>query len=252
MKILLSLAALIALSVPDDEPGLHAPLTDLLGPHVERGVVDYAGLKEKEGALDAYLAALSRVDPEELGRDEALAFWINGYNAFTLKLMLERYPAIESIKDIPSSKRWKAKRWLVKGKRYSLDQIEHEILRPMGEPRIHFAIVCASLSCPDLAPEAYVAETLDEQLTSVTKRFLADRDKGLSFGKEAGWLYGTNYVLRVSKIFDWFEQDFEADDSSVVDFVLKYAPADAAAFIKTHRKDLDVEHLSYDWSLNGR
>jgi len=259
MKILLSLAALLALVALDDEPGqqaqptgLHAPLTGLLSAHVENGVVDYAGLKESEAALDAYLAALARVDPETLERDDALAFWINGYNAFTLKLMLERYPGIESIKDIPSSKRWKAKRWAVMGKRYSLDQIEHEILRPMGEPRIHFAIVCASFSCPDLAPEAFLAETLDDQLTAATKLFLANRDKGLSFGKEAGWLYGTNYVLHVSKIFDWFEKDFKTSDRSVVEFVLKYAPDDAVAFIKKHRKDLDVEHLSYDWSLNGR
>lgn len=252
MKILLSLAAMMPLLVAPGDKGLHAPLTELLGAHVERGSVDYAGLKEHEQALDAYLAALSRVDPEKLERDEKLAFWINAYNSFTLKLMLDHLPDIESIKDIPSRKRWDAKRWRVHGATYSLEQIEHEILRPMDEPRIHFAIVCASLSCPDLAPQAYLAETLDEQLTKATKRFLADKTKGLSFGSEAGWLYGTNHVLRLSKIFSWFKQDFVKSAGSVLNFVRNYAPDDALAFIEKHRSDLDVESLDYDWSLNGR
>jgi hypothetical protein len=252
MKILFSIVAMIALQGVAGDRSLHDPFTELLAEHVENGVVDYAGLKEHEQELDAYLKLLAGVNPEELEREPALAFWINGYNAFTLKLMLERYPGIESIKDIPSGKRWKAKRWRVNGTRYSLDQIEHEIMRPMGEARIHFAIVCASYSCPDLAPQAYLPDTLDEQLTAATRRFLANESKGLSFGSEAGWLYGTNHVLRVSSIFDWFEKDFVKSAGSVVKFVAKYAPTEAVTFIQKHSAELDVEHLSYDWSLNGR
>jgi hypothetical protein len=239
---------LIAGSVPST---LHDPFDALLKKHVRDGVVDYRGLKSDERLLDGYLDHLGSADPESLGRDGRLTFWINAYNAFTLKLILNRYPGIESIKEIPRGDRWKARIWSVNGQKHSLDEIEHDILRKMNEPRIHFAIVCASFSCPNLRSEAYTAERLDEQLASSARDFLSDPEKGLRYGEERGLIWGTKYVLRISAIFDWFEEDFEATAGSVLDFILDYAPDGAAQFIRAHRNEMKVEHLDYDWSLNG-
>ena len=231
--------------------GVHAPFDALLRDFVHDGRVDYRGMKGDEARLDGYLQALAAVDPGALGREARIAFWINAYNAFTLRLILDHYPGIGSIKEIPRGDRWKARRWRVNGRDYSLDEIEHQILRKAGEPRMHFAIVCASFSCPDLRDGAYDADRLDAQLTEAVRGFLANPAKGLSFGDEPGRLYGTNHVLRVSSIFDWFEGDFEAAAGSVVDFILPYAPEDSARYIRAHRDAIQVSHLDYDWSLNG-
>ena len=234
------------------DAGLHAPYDALLRQFVRDGVVDYTGLSARRDELQGYLRALAATDPDALSRDEQAALWINAYNAFTLELMLEYLGRIDGIKDISSGKRWKHERWDVGGTRYSLDQIEHEILRPRGDARVHFALVCASVSCPDLRAEAYVGATLDAQLDDAARHFLADTSKGLRTAMESGFFGGDDPTLYLSKIFDWFEEDFEGDGQDVVDFVLRYAPAEDAAFIRRHRDDLDVDHMDYDWSLNGR
>lgn len=231
---------------------LHAPFDVLLARHVRGGRVDYDGLAGDTEALDAYLAALAAVDDGPLDRAQTLALWINAYNAATLRLILDHRaqdPELASIKDIPRGRRWLARRWTVAGRRVSLDAIEHEILRPLGEPRIHMAINCASHSCPDLAGEAYHAPRLDAQLDAATRRFLADRSKGARTVVDEGF-FGTDHELHVSALFDWFEEDFEAG-GGVVAFVRRYGPADTVAFIERHRDDLDLEHLDYDWSLNA-
>ena len=128
------------------------------------GVVDYTGLLEERATLRRYLAQLAATDPDALAPDARTALWINAYNAFTLELVLDHLGRIDGIRDIPSGKRWKAERWKVGAATYSLDAIEHEILRPQGDPRVHFALVCASVSCPDLRAEAYLPGTLDAQL----------------------------------------------------------------------------------------
>lgn len=229
---------------------LHAPYDRLLRAHVRDGAVDYAGLKKREAALDDHLRTLGRTDPDRLSRDGKLAFWINAYNAFTLKLILRHYPNVTSIKEIPN--RWDHQEWTVGGKKYSLDQIEHKILRKMDEPRIHFAIVCASKSCPDLAAEAYLPETIDAQLTAATRRFLADGSKGLAVSLESGWFGGRKPVVRLSRIFSWFSEDFERASGDVIGFVLLHAPEDAQRFIRAHREEIDVKYMDYDWSLNDR
>lgn len=232
-------------------PGRHAVFSQLLEDHVRDGVVDYAALKRREAELDRYLASLAATDPGRLSRDEQLALWINAYNAFTLKLILRHYPGIESIKDIPQ--RWSTREWDVGGQLYSLEAIEHEILRKrFTEPRIHFAINCASRSCPDLASEAYTAERLETQLNRAATRFLSDPDKGLRTRREAGLLYGHNHYVYVSKIFDWFEEDFEKAAGSVSAYVAPFATAADRAFLHEHADDLSVRYLDYDWSLNGR
>lgn len=235
---------------PAPDAGIHAAFDALLARHVHGDVVDYAGLGADRAALQDYLATLARTDPDALDRAGRMALWINAYNAFTLELVLRELPGLESIKDIPSGRRWEGRLWDVGGTRYSLDQIEHEILRPMGDARVHFAINCASQSCPALADEAYLPQTLDSQLDAAGRAFLADPERGLRFGDERG-LFGTSHVLRLSRIFDWFEDDFERDGTRL-DFVLRFAPERAVAYVREHRDDLDVEFLDYDWSLNDR
>ena len=230
---------------------LHQPFDELLAAHVAGGVVDYAGLAEDAAALEAYLESLAATDPSSLDRNGQVALWVNAYNAFTIRLILDHYPGLESIKDIPGSERWTQQRWVVGGRTYSLDQIEHEILRPMGDARVHFVLVCASKSCPGLF-EALHADSVDEQLTAAAQRFLSNRQKGLSAGVEQGVLWGENNVLRLSKIFSWFDEDFGDDEGQLIDFVVRYAPAEAVRFISAHRGDLDLEYFDYDWSLNGR
>ncbi len=234
---------------PEHSPDLWEGYRTLLEQFVHQGRIDYAGLKNEEDSLDAVLDAIATVEPETLDRPHLVAFWINAYNAITLKLILEHLPSIESIKDIPSGQRWKDERWIIHGKGYSLDHIEHEILRPLGDPRIHFALVCAALSCPDLRPEPYMPETLDEQLHDAGETFLGNREKGAATAMEEG-IFSTSPTLRISKIFDWFEGDFEERAGSVVDFVLAYLPQEEASFVRKHRDDLDIAYFDYDWSLN--
>ena len=230
--------------------GLHATFDALLRAHVRDGVVDYRGLVSQREELSEYLAALAEASLSQATRQETLAFWINAYNAFTLELIVERYGTIDSIKDIASSRRWTDERWRAAGRKLSLDQIEHEILRKMGEPRIHFTIVCASKSCPDLRAEAYVAERLEEQLDDATKGFLSDRRKGLRTATESGFFGGQDFNVYLSRIFDWFEDDFEKGGGSVLRFVEQHAPYDAQTYMREHADDLDVEWLDYDWTLN--
>jgi hypothetical protein len=235
---------------PAPESGIHAPLDGLLRAFVKDGVVDYGCLQAHEAQLGTYLQVLARIDPSALSRDSRLALWINAYNAFTLKLILSRYPALASIKEIP--RRWEREEWTVGGRRYSLDAIEHEILRrEFHEPRIHFAIVCASKSCPDLAAEAYLAARLDEQLDRAARGLLADSRKGARVAREKGLLGDLHNKLYLSAIFKWFREDFERG-GSLVDFVKGYLPADARTFVEVAGGDLAIDFMDYDWTLNGR
>ena len=249
-------AGVVAPSRPRPSPSvtadqsLHAPFDQLLRAFVNDGRVDYASLKSHEATLDAYRAALARTDPSRLPRDERMALWINAYNAFTIKLILRRYPGITSIKDIP--RRWDTREWTVGGRRYSLAGIEHEILRKeFREPRIHFAIVCASKSCPSLASEAYVGDRIDEQLTQAARTFLADPNKGFRARREKGVLYGYNNNVYLSKVFKWFGEDFERQSGSVLNAIMPYLPASDQAFLNQHRNNLSIRYMGYDWTLNS-
>lgn len=235
VPLILAAAALGAASDP------YAPLDRLLKARVKDGVVDYAGLAKEKKALDEYLKALAAADLGPMGRDERLAFWINAYNAFTLKLVLENRPGLKSIRDLEDP--WKRKRWKVAGATYSLDAIENEVIRKrFAEPRIHFALVCAAVSCPPLRAEAYVADRLDEQLDDQARAFLRDPKRG--FRRGAGKVY-------LSKLFDWYRKDFEKGGATVVDFVLPFLADEDRRWVKANRDGLAVEFLPYDWSLNG-
>ncbi len=228
--------------------GIHAPWDGLVRSFVHDGVVDYGCLQAHEGQLDRYLALLAAIKPERLSRDAQLAVWINGYNAFTAKLILRRYPRIRSIKEIP--RRWKLRDWTVGGRRYSLDEIENKVLRAkFHEPRIHFAINCASKSCPDLASAAYVAPRLDAQLDEAARRFLRHPGKGCRLAHERG-LFGAREKLYLSPIFKWFRPDFEGNQTLMA-FLGPYLPEAVRTEVAALGSDVAIDYLKYDWSLNG-
>jgi hypothetical protein len=217
----------------------------LLVKYVRDGVVDYQGFKDEEKQLDAYLKRLEQTDTGKLSRDDQLAFYINAYNATTIKLILSRYPDIKSIWDLGSRiLRWKSpfKKKIVhiEGRTISLDDLEHGILRPrFKDPRIHFALNCASKSCPPLISEPYRGATLDDQLDASTRAFLNDPERNRLEGN----------TLYVSKIFDWYAEDF---DNDVVGFFIRFADGELKAKLVANKDKIKVETLDYDWSLNGK
>jgi hypothetical protein len=218
--------------------------------------VDYSGFQRDAARLNEYLNALSRVSQAEFdgwSRDQQLAFLINAYNGFTVELILTKYPNLNSIKDLGSFFRspWKKRFFTLLGKERHLDEIEHDLIRAPGvyaEPRIHVAVVCASVGCPALRDEAFVAEKLDDQLEDSMRRFLADRSRN-RFNERSG-------SLEVSKIFDWYRDDFSKGYGgyfSLASVFAKYAPllADDPAYQQLIReKRAAITFLEYDWSLN--
>jgi hypothetical protein len=220
---------------------LHGRWERLLSRHVKNGLVDYAGMKADERDLDAYLADLERIDSRTLSRIDQFAFFINAYNAWTVKLIIGPYPEIKSIKDLGGlfGSPWKKKIARIDGALLSLDQIEHEILRPrFKDPRVHFAINCAALSCPPLRPEAYVGERLDLQLDDAARAFINNPDRN----------YLKLDTLYLSRIFDWFGEDFGKD---LPRFVSRYAEGNLKERLAAREGKLRVEFLDYDWGLNG-
>jgi Protein of unknown function, DUF547 len=240
----------------------HAAWTALLRKHVRlvRGgqatQVAYAGFKADRAALRAYLDSLSAVTPAAFGgwtRAERQAFLINAYNAFTVELILTRYPDLKSIKDLGSllSNPWKPKGIALLGTQVSLDDIEHAMLRKRGDyddPRVHFAVNCASIGCPALREEAFVAARLDAQMDEQTLRFMSDRTRN-RFSAPRG-------RLELSKIFDWYGEDFRLGHrgiGSLPAFAARYADqlADAPADRERIRAGgVDIAYTDYDWTLN--
>jgi hypothetical protein len=218
--------------------------------------VDYLGFRANQGALQVYLDGLSSITQAEFRtwtRDQRLAFLINAYNAFTVKLVLTGYPGLKSIKDLGSILKspWKKEFFVLLGAERSLDDVEHGLIRAPGafdEPRIHFAVNCASVGCPMLLDEAYVAERLDSQLGDGVRRFLSDRSRNR--------YDQTSARLEVSRIFDWYKADFEQGNrgiSSVPRFLAQYAEilTDGAAPRAVIRQgQAKIQYLDYDWNLN--
>ena len=207
--------------------------------------------------LNRYLKDLSAVEMQEFDswdRDQQLAFLINAYNAFTVELILTKYPDIESIKDLGSlfSSPWKKKFFFLFGEAQTLDGIEHSLIRGSGrynEPLIHFAVNCASIGCPALANEAFVAETLDQQLLESTRNFLKDRSRNR--------FNSNSEALEVSSIFDWYAEDFEKGwrgYDSLEAFFRTHADwvADDSKTVKSLQQgEVEIDFLDYDWQLNA-
>jgi Protein of unknown function, DUF547 len=240
----------------------HAAWTALLKKHlvlIEGGKasqVRYAGMAADRPALKSYLKALSSVSEASFDgftKPQQIAFLINAYNAFTVELILTRYPKLASIKDLGNLLRspWKQKFVPLLGTTVSLDGIEQDRLRARGrydEPRLHFAVNCASIGCPPLREEAFVAERLDAQLDEQARRFMSDRSRNR-------WNADTA-KLEVSKIFDWYGGDFKLGHrgiTSTAAFFARYAEqlADTPADRETIRSQrAAVAYLDYDWKLN--
>lgn len=231
----------------------HIQLDALLQQHVQwneartNTAVDYSALQSDASALEDYLKSLSAVSAEEFNdwsNDQQLAFLINAYNAFTLQLILEHYP-VDSIRDIVSfwKSPWKIRFFTLLGNKMHLDHLEHQLIRDWdeyGEPRIHFAVNCASIGCPALRTEAYTASKLEEQLEDQTQRFLADSSRNRF---EDG-------VLKLSPIFKWYREDFEKNwrgGRSLSEFLLRYKHALSIEDVE----QIQIQFLDYDWQLNG-
>jgi hypothetical protein len=209
----------------------HAKWNVLLQKNVSKnGIVDYKGFQKDSKQLQSYLALLSsNVPTKSWSRNAVLAYWINTYNAFTVKLILDNYP-VKSIKDIKDP--WGQKFFSLGDKKYSLEEVEHEILRKMNEPRIHFAINCASFSCPNLLNEAYTEANLEKQLTTVAKSFINDKTKNTI----------TANKVEISKIFDWFSGDFKKK-GTIIDFLNQYSSVKISSKAK-------ISYKEYNWTLN--
>jgi hypothetical protein len=239
----------------------HAAFSRLLQRHVAWNAagtatsVDYAGLQKERTLLQAYLRELATVRETDFRRwstAQRQAFLIDAYNAATLELVLQRYPNLRSIKELGSllQSPWKRRFVTLLGRQRSLDEIEHQLLRGTADyrdPRIHFAVNCASIGCPALRPEAYRADRLDAQLSDQTRRFMSDRSRNrFDAGKP---------VLEVSKIFDWYAADFERHAGGVPAFLASHAQSlglSPAMAIRLRQGRLPLRYLDYDWKLNRR
>ncbi len=215
----------------------------LLKKYVQDEVVNYQGFKQEEGKLDLYLDSLDRTEPSVLRSLDQLAFYINAYNAYTIKLILDNFrkgQPPQSIKKTGGlfSGPWSLRFCRIGGKTYTLNNIEHDIIRPIfKDPRVHFAINCASKSCPPLIDEPYEGASLNRQLTENTVAFLHDTTHN----------YYKNNTLYASQIFEWFKEDFDG----TVAFFLRYTKGTFKQELELRGNALTVKHLKYDWSLNS-
>lgn len=212
------------------------------------GRVDYRALQRDSSELDAYLdavAALPSADFDAWPRREQLALLLNLYNAATLRLIADHYP-VKSIRDIgllPGAA-WRERRVRFGGKKWTLDEIEHDLIRKKyGEPRIHFALVCAADGCPTLRPEPYAGTRLETQLDDQARHFLA-RTNANRFDPATGTLW-------LSPIFDWYRADFRGS-SNLLEFVRRYLPSDAATALGSNAAPAAVRFSDYDWRLNEK
>ena len=227
----------------------HSEWDRLIRAHArERGRrFDYAGMKREEAALDAYLAALAAAEIPSLSGDELAALFINAYNAYTVKTILDGMTPggdfeIESIRDIPDV--FGVEIHPVGGHTLSLDDMEHRVLRPIfRDPRVHFAVNCASLSCPPLAEHAFTGDALEEQLEAATLRTLGDAD----------YVRAEDGTVVLTKILDWFGNDFtdpgnRGAEPSVAAFAARYSSEARATLAEN--ENAPVRFLHYDWALN--
>lgn len=243
---LLALTSLtFALPAPALDEALYAKL---LGEHTRevsdlaRVRVDYAAIARSPD-WERLVASLSASEPARLAtKNEKLAFWVNAYNILAIDLVAKHYP-VASIRDIGSflSPVWKKEAGRIDGKSYTLDQIEHEIVRPMGDARTHAAVVCASTSCPALRREPFTAARLDAQLDDAMRTWMSDRGKGLAIDRATD-------TIRLSKIFDWFDEDFTP---SPLTFAARFASDADRRYLESDGSQAGVEYFDYDWSLNA-
>jgi hypothetical protein len=269
--IAVGLGSILLLSITGSTPVHSRPVDsaiyeEILSGRVLEGRVDYRSIKRDSTSLISYLEALSdgsSVYYDTWSRDEQIAFWLNAYNAITIYAIISSYPidyggwlsrvrfpknSIRQIKDV-----WSREYYELAGKPRSLDEIEHEILRrEFGDPRVHFALVCASGGCPLLSDEPYAGDSLNAQIERDAHRFINNRDK-VYIDKRDNTLY-------VSSIFEWYAEDFEStseagwlneyddDDRGFLEFIARYIDDESQEYITANTPR--VIYLDYDWSLN--
>ena len=224
----------------------HAAWTTFLSTYVTatsdgRTVVRYADVKESDHlALKAYIEDLEARDPAKLGRDEAFAYWVNLYNAATVDLILDAYP-VKSILRLTSGLRpgpWRRKSLSVDGSRLSLNNIEHDILRTYFEDnRVHYALNCASIGCPNLMNRAFVSASLDDDLETAARQFI-NHPRGVRIDRDR---------VVASSIYKWFREDFGGDEEGVLQHLRDYADPDLAAALARYSS---IDDYDYDWRLN--
>ncbi len=261
LRLLLIFSLLLGFSSTAFAVGFdHGNWNNLLLAHVkpvgggEATEVDYRGLQAERPSLQAYLKSLSSVDEQVFNvweKSDQLAFLINAYNAWTVELILTRYPDLESIKELGSFLKspWKKKFIPLLGKRRSLDDIEHNLIRGSGrynDPRIHFAVNCASVGCPALRAEAYRGDIIEQQLQEAETSFLSDRSRNRV----------SNGVFEVSSIFKWYGDDFRKGwlgVDSLEQYLLSHSEKMGATINngdKIGKSKLKMRFLKYDWKLN--
>jgi hypothetical protein len=246
----ISLFVLVTFAQNKDEQ--HSLFTKILNDYVRNGLVNYNKLKD-DTRLDKYLNQLENTSPDDLQADEdKLAFWINAYNAFTLKFIIEEYP-IESINSLHwgglylgsllGTTVWDDEKIVINGARLSLNNIEQDIARKkFNEERVHFAMVCASYSCPPLRNEAYEGFKLSEQLNEQARLFFNDETKNKFDLKER--------TAHLSKILDWYSSDFGNDTQSILLYLSQFLDSEIADDIRKNTSQWEINHLSYNWDLN--
>ncbi len=254
-------AAIPILPVEAQAPADHTRFTELLQEVVEFPRVDYQEVLRHRGILDAYMEELAATDPDRLTREPEevqLTFWINAYNACMLQIVADHYPIerggvglLQGARNLLASRPSNSVWWIrdvfdgphcrVAQADRSLDEIEHEIIRPrFGEPRIHFAVNCAALSCPPLWPEAYEPDRLEEQLQRATENFMEDPEH---FRIEEG----SPPTLRVNRVLDWFGEDFGNEDG-IKEFFAARVGGNQARILRN--PETRVDYFDYDWTLN--
>jgi len=258
LLLLLSIATFSSQAASFD----HGSWDELLKKHViaiNHGVatqVDYGGLSRDRFQLKTYLRSLESVSKQTFNswpKPDQLAFLINAYNAWTIELILTEYPELESIKDLGSwlKSPWDRRFIPLLGGTHSLDEIEHGMIRAESvyqEPRIHFAVNCASIGCPALATSAFSGDKLDVQLDEVTRSFLSDRSRNYLQGE----------TLNISKIFKWYRDDFErgwGGFHKLQQFLVAYQTSLGLSnrdIQRLNSADIEIEFLDYDWKLNDK
>lgn len=227
-------------------PERHSAWTAILAAYVKPGAdglnrFDYGALRASEAdraVLAEYLASFAALDFDNLTRNEAFAAWANLYNALTIDHMIGRYP-VKSIRSGYIVGPWKEVKIVADGREVSLDDIEHKILRvEWSDPRVHYAVNCASIGCPNLQTRAWEASTLDADLDRAARDFIND-PRGVIVRDQGG--------LQVSRIYKWFEEDFGGNEAGVIDHLLQYADDGLAQQI---RANADIKRHAYDWDLN--
>ena len=252
-KSLLSFIACLLFTTSGWAQDFHQLYTAILQDHVDdQGLVDYQALRD-DNRLDTYLDQISKIDPESINdRDERIAFWLNAYNAYTLQVIRDAYP-LKSINElhtgglylgmVKKTTIWHKDILTINGQKTNFFAIELDRLgKELKEEKAHFALVCASISCPPLRREAYEGYKLRAQLEDQARIFLTDSTKN-AFNLD-------NKVAELSKIFDWYKADFGGSKQQTLEYIIPYAPESVATAIMTEPRKWRVRYLEYDWSLN--